>query len=84
MWDRSVHTELAHRLVFYDKAGGGEEEAMELGETGYRIEIAANRNNPGNSENFKQMFSKETMLSILSCTTLPMTLPWASLGRGTA
>ena len=78
VWDRSVLVDRrcfgkgstkdkvtlrkASGLVFCDKAGGEEEEAMELREIGNRIEIAAHRYR-NNSEYFEQMFNTETLFA---------------------
>ena len=51
-----VTLELAHGLIYCDKACGEEDEAMEIGETSYRVKIAAIEDN---FTNFNKMFSKD-------------------------
>ena len=55
-----VTLELAHGFFDNGKAGGEEEEAMEIGETDYRVKIAVNETN---CNNFNKMFSKKELLT---------------------
>ena len=55
--------ELALGLVYCDKAGGEEEETIELREIACRFGIASNKHYSCNSENYEQKFSKETIHS---------------------